>query len=250
MKSLYLLLLLSCLGCGEAYKWPEFYSHIEEHQTDAGKIWVLNPQGTRRVLLIHGMTTDHIQWCHDEPSGLVDHMWREGWQIIMIDLPATKGNSWQPLYDLLTPTYRGNFQHTVDTVFAYADTNLHPVTETIVGGISWGGLHALMTAAVEPSVSAYFTFIPVVDIIALHGFENYGLSNFAPANEIPYLATKKAFVYWGDADAVVDSNIQTSFVTTLQNYPNTIVEAHKQAGLGHALNDEMFNEAKVWVDAL
>ncbi len=249
-----LLCLVICLYMGCSYKdepTPEFISQVKTYDTPAGTIWVLNDKPSLgQVVLFHGLTVDHNQYFHGQQARAVTKLWTEGYQIIFIDLPnTTVPFPYVKLKETLNETYLENWNDRIAHLLSYLDEKFGIPAKRTVGGISWGGLHSLMTAAAFAEFMNYFALIPVTDVKFLSGFNEIQVDSFSPYFRIEDLVPKHGFIAWAGRDSAVDPKASGDFVLKLVLAGADLTPQY-HGTIGHEISEEMINQLCRWLDTI
>jgi dienelactone hydrolase len=236
------------ISCSKEKESPAFLPEVQTIESSAGTLWILGKsEAKKRALLIHGLTTDHTQYFSFPPAYIPDYLWRNGWQIIFIDLQHTR--DYIKLKEILTPQYRDYWQERLSKIYAFSEARFGKSEKFVVGGISWGGLHSLMAAALLPQISAYFALIPVVDISLLDSFAEIHLQNFSPSMELDKLKQVPGYLAWGGRDAVVNPSAVDKFASQIKE-SGARVELHRYNDIPHDTPEGLISDLNLWLEKL
>lgn len=202
------------------------------------------PSNGKRVYLIHGsLKYSRVQWEHPVFKPFVDNLVANGYEVITFDLPHFYS---EYFYDGGL-NYRAGFQNQLRTIISNVETD-HGVMNSIVGGFSFGGLHAMIAMSdISDIFQAYFAILPVVEMTALTELKGMASTHFNPKHEIAVLETKPGLISWGTLDFRV--NYQHSIdLVNLMNPAN--VTAIEYVGLDHTTNPQVVADTLTWIQGL
>jgi pimeloyl-ACP methyl ester carboxylesterase len=184
------------------------------------------PQLGKRLIFLHGLRLDH-NYLVNTPGYrvVIDNLVANGWQVVLFDLPYAKPE----MFADGGKTYRAAYQAKLNQAIDWAETNVGHCTVNTIGGESYGGLHALMGAAMDSRFSGYMADIPVTKIEVLKEFDGATAPSFNPLNES---ITARGFVSFGTNDGVVGSDNIERLVSQLP-----AVQINRIVGMGHEVHD-------------
>jgi pimeloyl-ACP methyl ester carboxylesterase len=187
------------------------------------------PQVGKRLIMLHGLHGSHtallaIHGAAQMMTDLADH----GWQVVLFELPYTQA-AWFLDGGV---AYRRAYQAKLEQAMTWADTTLGQVTVTVIGGVSFGGLHALMAPSLHPGVTGYLAVLPVVAVGALTEFAGFSTPAFDPRQDVTRLAAIPGHVEWGTSDTRVDYRLTVELVAQIIQAGGQ-VSVREWAGLAH-----------------
>lgn len=107
--------------------------------------------------------------------------------------------------------YRTQFIAMLNAVKQSVEAVHGTATKNLVGGISYGGLHAMMSAATTGWFKAWFAHVPVTYINALTEYSSVGnVPQFNPFYDVSALKNTTGWISWGTADT------RTNYLLTQQ----------------------------------
>jgi pimeloyl-ACP methyl ester carboxylesterase len=217
-------------------------SHIivpDEDVTPFTKDYLIEGQNTgKRAFLIHGLG-GHANTFNtsDKLRLLKDGMKDKGYQVVMFTLPDHE------VYDLFSDggeRYRAAYTKFLRWIIA--DTaSRHGRASVTFGGVSFGGLHAMMAAAINPNVDRYFCIKPVTDPAALTEFSAYTVDQFNPLLEIASLRQKRGYILYADDDTRVNGSLTEQLLEDLHDV-GASVNFTISYGTGHTTTAEIVQE--------
>jgi predicted esterase len=198
----------------------------------------------KRVYLIHGsLKYSRAQWEHPVFKPFVDNLVASGYEVITFDLPHFYSDYF---YDGGL-NYRVGFQNQLRTIISNVETD-HGVMDSIVGGFSFGGLHAMIAMSdISDIFQAYFAILPVVEISYLTELKGMASSHFRPINEVSILETKPGLISWGTLDNRVNYQYSKDLVNIMNPVTTTGIE---YVGLDHTTSPEVVQDTIDWINNL
>jgi hypothetical protein len=201
------------------------------------------PTGTpsgKRVYLFHGYNSPGM-WASGIPLDFVNGLRADGHEVVLPVLPDGQtcfftNGGWQ---------YREQFVAALNAIKASVETSHGPATN-IVGGISYGGLHAMMAAASTGHFAGWFAHLPVTRVDALTELSGAGdAKRFNPFFDVASLKDTNGFITWGTADTRVNYLLTISLASqmgtvTQQPYP----------GQDHSTNAQNVSDMRAFVAGL
>lgn len=120
------------------------------------------------AILLHGFTGDHTFYEQAPANTLLQGLRAQGYRVIVPDLPYSGPEQGPNTRARITQdadgglSYTRQWRNTFRRLKRWTDKRYGHLP-TIVGGISWGGWHAMQAACAMPSISGWFAISPVVD---------------------------------------------------------------------------------------
>lgn len=189
------------------------------------------------IILLHGFTGDHTYFNTATPANsLLYQLRRQGYRVVTPDLPYHGPDQGAKIRARLTrdndggASYARMWRRAFHRIVRWTNRR-YGHAPTIVGGISWGGFHAMQAACTEPHIAGWFAISPVVEVARLNefaGFDTRGLSLDPCAHR---LATMPGRMSYGDADTRVGVLPQQHLATLLAN--SSSVRVRRYPGLDH-----------------
>jgi hypothetical protein len=200
--------------------------------TDAIYLPATAPQNGRRVYLFPGLD---VNVSADFGSGplkeMVDRLRGWGADVVLLPLPAPRAC----MFADGGARYRERF---AAAVFAMTDGS----RENIVGGVSYGGLHAMMAAATSDRFAGWFALLPVTRLDALAEFPGLDVPQFNPLNETAALGLLPGFLEWGTADDRVNWHLTSQLADHLKNVRKTEYPGH-----AHETTQQNIDDLMAWI---
>jgi len=196
----------------------------------------------KRLIYIHGgilgvcnhLTTLMNTKCHID---FVDSLSALGWQVIEFDLPNKK-----PVSDYWEDggkAYARAYISKLNQVVKWSEKFLGHANNYFIGGVSFGGLHALYGAEHFPVFKKYFALLPVIKLNALDEFSHYqNVSDFDPADTYRKLEYADGFLFWNTSDTKVDYLLTQELYVNLKNIDAPIDTMTASLG-GHTVPDNL-----------
>jgi hypothetical protein len=200
------------------------------------------PSG-KRVYLYYGLNSGGLSmWSNAPYSTMVANFRADGHSVVLASEAEPQvapcrftngGGQYREAFNSAINT----MMNTVESTYGAADTN-------IIGGVSFGGLHAMMGATISGRFAAWFAHVPVVRIDALTEFSSVGdVKKFNPQYEVVGLSAKPGLLTWGTTDARVNYLLTIDLANQL---PET-VEKIGYAGMGHTTTSQSVADIRAWV---
>lgn len=175
------------------------------------------PSG-KRIYLYYGLNSGGIasQWSSSPYSDLVANLRSAGDSVVF----ASESEPQVQLCKFANggEQYRTQFNDAINTLMNTVESIYGNANKNIIGGISYGGLHALMGVVINGRFSAWFVHVPVTRLDALTEFAGVGdVRWFNPQYEIKALSAKAGFITWGTLDTRVNGNLTADIANQLPN---------------------------------
>jgi hypothetical protein len=202
------------------------------------------PTGTpsgKRIYLFHGYNSPGM-WTSSTPLDLVNGLKADGHEVVLPVLPDGQtcffaNGGWQ---------YREQFIAALNTIKASVETAHGPATKNIVGGISYGGLHAMMAAASTGHFTGWFAHLPVTRVDALTELSGVGdAKRFNPFFDVGSLKDTNGFITWGTADTRVNYLLTVALASQMGS-----VIGQPYPGQDHYTNATNVADMRTWVAGL
>jgi hypothetical protein len=151
------------------------------------------PFSGKRLVYLHGLRGNHNDLLKEPAHGkLATDLVASGWQVVMFDLPFTEGK----FFSDGGAAYRKKIQEAMRDVDARSGVS----SVNVIGGISFGGLHAFIGTADGPEFSGYFAILPIIYINSLVEFYGTAVPILNPLADVTHLSNRPGFVVWGSQD--------------------------------------------------
>lgn len=183
----------------------------------------------KRLVYLHGIDGTHIDLVNfKEYKTVIDILTDAGWQVITIDIPKVD----EHMFDDGGVSYRKKYKAKLIQTIEWSEKNVGHADVNIIGGISWGGLHSLVGAAINDSFVGYFADIPVTIPETLgHGFKPS--PSFNPFNE-ENLVNKTGFFDYGELDTATNWKLTVQLINKMNKSMVTYEDFPK---MGHEVHD-------------
>lgn len=220
------------LPAGCSISFPATYSYLAPTGPSSGK----------RAYLYYGLNSGGIdQWSTPPLSDLVSGLRLAGDEVVLaseaepqVNLCAYTNGGWQ-----MREMFNASLNTLLDTIEA-----AHGPATNIIGGISFGGLHAMMGSASNGRFSAWFAHVPVTRLDALTEFAGVGeVARFNPFHDVGALALKTGYISWGTADTRVDWTLTKALADLL---PSTVTKK-EWTGQAHTTTSANVTDMLNWV---
>lgn len=224
MKALMSLLVLTLVGCA-----PSEEKEIQFSDQNYAFVNTAVPQVQKRLIFLHGIDGSHRDIITVPGyKALVDSLMNSGWQVIAFDLPKSRPTT----FDDGGESYRAKYASKLKQAIQWADTNVGVAHVNVIGGISFGGLHALMGAAIEPAINGYFADVPMTKVEAFSSRWTHSPA-FSPFYQIQRLSSIPGHFDYGDRDQVVGYQHTIELASLIG--PSAIIR--NNPGMGHSEHD-------------
>jgi len=185
----------------------------------------------KRLIFIHGTIDGDHTMLLESPQyhKIITDLVAAGWQVILFDCPPKTANSFFDGGKAYKEAYIAKLRQALD----WAETNVGHVTTNVIGGVSWGGAHALIGAALVPDFNAYFGLLPLTQISWLTELRGISTPSFDPFSLVPQLASKRGYFEYGTADFRVNFTLTMNLISMLQQW-QAPVSYKAYEGIGHS----------------
>jgi pimeloyl-ACP methyl ester carboxylesterase len=196
----------------------------------------------KRLIYIHGgflSTSNHLTALMNSKCNInfVDSLSALGWQVIEFDLPNKK-----PVSDYWEDggkAYVRAYESKLHQVVKWSEKFLGHADNYFIGGVSFGGLHALYGAEHFPVFKKYFALLPVIKLNASHEFSHYqSVPDFDPAETYTKLKNTDGFLFWNKSDTRVDYRLTHELYVKLKSIGAPIDSLTASSG-GHTVPDNL-----------
>lgn len=200
------------------------------------------PSG-RRHYLFHGLNSDASYWSAAPFTALISGLAAQGDESVLFNLPIAAtcfytNGGWQ---------YRDQFNAMVNAVMNAVELVHGPAAKNVVGGVSYGGLHAMLATSINGRFAAWWAHMTVTRVDALTELSGVGDAvRFNPQFEVERLAMKKGYISWGTADTRVNWTLTKAIADQLPG----IVTKHEYAGLDHTTNTQGVSDILAYAGGL
>lgn len=198
----------------------------------------------KRLYLIHGtLRADRLVWEKPIYKSLVIKAQAQGFEVITFD----RKHFYADLLQDGGLEYRAFFKNQMESIVAEVESNRGQL-ENIVGGVSMGGLHAMMAIADMPEkFTAFFAVHPVIELNALSELSQMTSEHFNPKNEVSVLETKKSYIARSDRDEVVNEQHIVDMIGMLNNQD---LDTEVFNGVNHRTTYEIMSSVANWLETL
>ena len=214
---------------------PTFSSSVVYHAPTG------TPSG-KRLYLWPGLNSPVTQW--EEATTLapfIAGLRAAGHSVVLASLPTAQAcffdnGGWQ---------YRELFNTHLNAIMDATEGTYGSAEENVAGGISFGGLHAMLAASSNGRISAWWALKPVTRIDALTELPSVGdVKRFNPQFLAPELSMKPGWIGWDAGDTRVNGPLTAALATQLP------AETETYTGTAHGTTTAMCNDILAWVNAL
>lgn len=197
------------------------------------------PWNGKRVILIHGFRLNRTNYEVMPFSDLVARLRLAGYEVITFDLPYG-----MPYHFIDGGVqYRRLFEEQLRGIVARVRADRGPDSSFLVGGFSWGGLHALMGQVLAPDLfSSYFAILPVTDMSAVSELSTVEAPHFNPLRED--LSPYSGLISYGTRDERVNFRLTQELVRQTAPLRLTVIE---YPGLGHQTTPQAVTDTLTWI---
>lgn len=181
-----------------------------------------------RVFLIPGMDGSaknflSISTFRDWARGLADM----GADVVVLNTPIPRP-CW---FSDGGTSYRAAYLHELDDVVAEAAARHGTAQRSLISGVSYGGIHALIGYAARPGL--FVGWEAAMTVTKLSALEELGavgeVAAFDPFNEVAWLQPASGFITWGGRDMRVD-HWQTQRLNRLIKSPGIVAIGYPELG--------------------
>lgn len=232
-----ILLLSSLIGCGKPIETfqiefdPALYTYAPSTLANG-----------KRVFLIHGMWGSHEMFEIGPYKTLKDALLSQGYEVVSFDCPTFTAS----LFRDNGSYYKSQLISRLNLAIEQANQAFGHTAKNILGGISFGGMHALVAMAEMPQFEAYFALIPLLQVSKLGYFPNVNNDGFKP--EASSLLNRPGYIAWSSDDLVVDYTQAEQFHMELVNLGADITH-EVYANQGHSISNDPSTLIS-WLNAL
>ena len=202
------------------------------------------PSG-RRQYLCHGLNANATTWDSGPYLTLANSLRAAGDSLVLLNLPVAQAcafvnGGWQ---------YREQFNAQLNAVMDAVEAAHGTAPKNVIGGISYGGLHAMMAIVLNGRFMAWWVHLPVVRVDALGPTGNPELANvgnivkFNPQYEVAGLSLKKGLIGYGTADTRVKWQLTRDLAAQL---PQPLITVRAYPGLDHTTNAAGAADIAAW----
>src|SRR5574343_564254 len=166
-----------------------------------------NPKA--RIYLAHGFGGNKDTYKNEPFKSWIQDLNLKGYDVVAYNLPSL---------DLLKASsflYRHEFKRTMIILFSNVESSYGHLP-SITGGVSFGGLHAMMSKILLPNYfDSYFAHLPVTDFTALDELKTFDSTYFNPLNEYKDLIDKNGLIIYGNIDERVNFRLTIDLITRI-----------------------------------
>lgn len=199
-----------------------------------------------RIFLAHGFGGDRMVYENYPFSGWRLDLQLAGYEVVTYNLPPWKFEYFSRDGGL---EYRLSYIQFLKWLLREFETEKGPLPQ-IAGGISFGGLHAMMAVELLPGeFSAWFGGVPVVDYTALSELAGGSSEHFHPAERLDLLAATPGFLHYGEQDERVNYRLTIELIQQISQRPN-FLSWQSLGPVGHASTPENLQIILDWLESL
>lgn len=196
-----------------------------------GEYRIVNSAPGPRVYLFSGFPGDKTQWSQEPQISLSNSLDAAGYQVVLLAVPVAMPE----LFVSYGKVYRLEFESYVRSTIEKIDAE-YGHRKSFVGGISYGGLHAIMASHM---FDGWFAHLPVVRLDALTEMRCIGdVSSFNPQFET---ITGRGRLSCGSSDTRVNGSLTKSLKVGAD------VDRVEYPGLDHETKPEAISDIIVWL---
>lgn len=219
MRIIFLLFLISC---GSSNNAPA--SQFEKQYSSFG-------QSKNVAILIHGIWSDKTLWDYGLGLDIKNSFIENNYKVVTFTFPNTTDETFLDAGLI----YRLHYISFLNWLISDLKKN-SVVEKIIIGGFSFGGLHAMVAASDIKEIKEYFAIMPSMDLSKIiKGISN---SNFYPSNN--NMVNKKGFVISGSKDDLVDYKLGQQWALSMGQSVD-----HMLINLDHRLSPDIVNILKM-----
>jgi predicted esterase len=198
----------------------------------------------KRIYLIHGFRGNSSSYTRGNLKVLTDYLMANGYQVITFNLPYTE----RYFFEDGGLAYRNLYKTRLEELRAQVDTDLGPAAKNIIGGFSFGGLHAMMGISITTGLfDSYLAMLPVTRINVLAEMSGINSDQFNPFFEENVLKNFSGKMCWGTADMRVDYRLTITLASDLTGLGANL-DTTEFVGLGHDSSIDVINASITWFD--
>lgn len=205
-----------------------------------------------RVILLHGLSGDRSIATTPPVDAMRRELVAHGWQVVVPSLPYDLGVGQAPAVRHAVrgdggAAYAARWHRRFARLVAWAERHHGHAHRLIVGGISWGGLHALRAACEFPEIDGYFAHEPALDPNVLTEFAGVDVRHLMlPAGCTKRLAAMRGYLSYGTADTRVGTDAVRSLIARLRA-AHAHLTTRVYPGLDHSTTPEVARALAAWV---
>jgi pimeloyl-ACP methyl ester carboxylesterase len=238
----YILILFFISGCSNTkftnsmkIEWPHLYRVYEANQSCQYK---------KRIYMTYGFGSDLSNYESGEFKPWLDALNQTCHQVIVFSQPSQStdnlkdgGLAWSIAYN----SYLGKLYDEVNLKYGLVHTN-------IIGGVSFGGLHALMGAILRPDLfQVFFALKPVTDFQQLGELATIQDVYFNPLKNINSLRYLKGYISYDLSDNRVNGSLAQML---LQNIGSPTIYGQQFFNSGHNSNANNLMPSILWLQSI
>lgn len=205
------------------------------------KSYRVDGSGSKRLIYCHYIegTADamDVGFFGEIKQGFID----AGYQVISINYPnvgpvtyADGGSKW-----------RARWNEYMDWVIADTNSKYGMATETVIGGVSFGGIQTVMAVADRPQYfDRYFTVVGITHINSHPLFAGMNIPDFDAFTVEPLIASKPGLIVFNNNDTVTNFQYTEQLVNELGSSVQSIENTD---GDGHSVLQEQVDEVISWI---
>lgn len=214
------LLLLILTGCAYNTKLtPVVFPNEYNVYNVTGKC-----TDVKRLYITHGFGGDKSVYDNYPFNVFFKNITDKCYQIISYDLPHGDFNEHFRNQGL---NYRVSFTEYLLKLKSEVDSKYGSVGYNVVGGVSFGGFHALMSVELTDIFDAYFALKPVTDYTALVELANADSTQFNPFNDSLQLNKIPGLIIYGTRDERVNYRLTERLKSTVTARFISLDEGHE-----------------------
>ena len=172
------------------------------------------PFNGKQIILLHGLRGTHNDlFSVPAYDKFINDVLAKGWRVIMFDLPFAESYFFEDGGTAYNQAYVEKLHQTMK----YLDEQYHDFDLTVLGGISWGGLHSLIGAEEVHVFKGYFAILPDIKIGALTEFAGMIVPDFTPDKGSLDLQDLRGYIAFNTTDERVHYEDTVDFVNSLED---------------------------------
>jgi hypothetical protein len=233
MKLYILILTFIFLSCEKGQR-----IQLNEKQ----KVFAATGVRKARLYLAHGYGGDLTTFENEPFNSWRQQLQQQGIEVVTYNLPKQDAANFK---SEKAGVYRAFYQSLLKRMTESIDAKYGKCAVNISGGVSFGGLHAMMNVALHPGYfQSWMAIKPVTDYTALTELKKTDSSKFSPFNETHALVKLPGFIVFGDNDERVNFRLTENLVEKIGNRGLTWVS---MSGEDHATTQADLDNASQWI---
>jgi len=200
----------------------------------------------KRIYITHGFGGNKEVYDSDPFVLFFNNLRTSCYELISYDLPY---GDFKIHFSQSGLIYKNNFTEYITQLKSEIENSRGTVSTNLVGGVSFGGLHAMMSIELTDNLfDGFFALKPVTDYTALIELSELSSAHFNVFNNYQKLGLSKGYIVYGSQDDRVDW-LKTDYLKyRLQADGLTGVDFDLLTE-GHSSNDANLNMIFNWINA-